>query len=130
MAAAVEPAVAADFTLSDNKILTIAAGDTTSTGAVTITAVNNTSDDPNKQVTVSAGASNSQGVNAPAEQDADHRRRRGGADGDADSDTGLDRRGRRFKHGDGDAQPCFERKNHHHGSRRRRAPTRLPEILR
>ena len=40
-AAPVSPAVAADFTLSTNKALTIAAGSTTSTGTVTLTAVDN-----------------------------------------------------------------------------------------
>ena len=68
MAAAVEPAEAADFTLSANKILTIAAGATSSTGTVTIDAVNNGVDAPDKQVTVSASASNSQGVTAPADK--------------------------------------------------------------
>ena len=62
---AVSPAVATDFTLSANKILTIAAGATSSTETVTIEAVNNGVDAPDKQVTVSASASNSQGVIAP-----------------------------------------------------------------
>ena len=64
-AAAVSPAVAGDFTLSANKVLTIAAGQTTSTGAVTITAVDNSTDAPNKTVTVSATAANTLGVSAP-----------------------------------------------------------------
>ena len=54
---AVSPAVAGDFTLSTNKTLTIAAGSRASTGAVTITAVDNSVDAPNKSVTVSAAAS-------------------------------------------------------------------------
>ena len=54
-----------DFSLSANKALTIAAGDTTSTGAVTVSAVDNGLDEPNKQVTVSATASNSQGATDP-----------------------------------------------------------------
>ena len=54
-----------DFSLSANKTLTIAAGDTTSTGAVTVSAVDNGLDEPNKQVTVSATASNSQGATDP-----------------------------------------------------------------
>ncbi len=56
-AAAVSPAVVGDFTLSTNKTLTIAAGSKASTGAVTITAVDNSVDAPNKSVTVSATAS-------------------------------------------------------------------------
>ena len=61
-AAAVVPAVAGDFTLSSSTTLTIAASATTSTGLVTITAVNNATDAPNKTVTVSATAANSQGI--------------------------------------------------------------------
>ena len=53
----VAPAVDADVTLSANKTLTIAAGATASTGAVTITAVDNSVDAPDKTVTVSAKAS-------------------------------------------------------------------------
>ena len=48
---------AGDFTLSANKTLTIAAGAKASSGAVTITAVDNDIDAPNKTVTVSATAS-------------------------------------------------------------------------
>ena len=55
-AAAVSPAAAGDFTLSTNTTLTIAAGSKASTGAVTITAVDNSVDAPNKTVTVSATA--------------------------------------------------------------------------
>ncbi len=61
------PAVEGDYTLSANLELTIAAGVTTSTGAVTITAVNNAVDAPNKAVTVSATAENTQGITAPQE---------------------------------------------------------------
>ena len=61
-AAAVSPAVSGDLTLSANKELTVAAGETTSTGTVTIDAVNNETDAPNKDVTVSATASNAQGI--------------------------------------------------------------------
>ena len=51
-------AAAGDFALSANKTLTIAAGDTSSTGtAVTIAAVNNDVDEADKQVTVSATTS-------------------------------------------------------------------------
>ena len=66
-ATAVSPAVAAEFELSADTTLTIAAGATMSAGTVTITAVNNSTDDPNKEVTVSASAANTQGVNAPAD---------------------------------------------------------------
>ena len=60
--------VAGDFALSDNTTLTIDAGMTTSSGAVTITAVNNSVDDSNKEVTVSASeVTNSQGVTGPAD---------------------------------------------------------------
>ena len=60
-------AVAGDFALSSAKTLTIAAGSTTSTGTVTITAVDNIIDEPNKSVTVSGSASNSDGVKQPAD---------------------------------------------------------------
>ena len=65
-AAAVSPAVPGDFTLSSNKVLTIAAGATTSTGVVTITAVDNDVDAPDKAVTVSGAASGGNGVASPA----------------------------------------------------------------
>ena len=55
--APVSPAVAGDLTLSENKTLTIAAGATTSTGAVTLTAKDNDVDAPNKTFTVSADVS-------------------------------------------------------------------------
>ena len=61
----VSPAVSGDFTLSGST-LTIAAGSTTSTGAVTITGIDNQVDAADKTVTVSATASNSHGVTAPA----------------------------------------------------------------
>ena len=66
-ASAVSPAVSGDYTLSGNRILTIAAGATASTGAVTLTAVDNQIDAPDKTVAVSAMASNSQGASAPAD---------------------------------------------------------------
>ena len=62
----VDPAVADDLTLSANKILTIAAGETTSTGTVTITAVDNDVDATNKTFTVSADASGGNGIADPA----------------------------------------------------------------
>ena len=65
-AAAVSPAVAGDFTLSTNRTLAIAAGQTTSTGTVTITANDNNVDAPDKDVTVSGTAVNTQGITQPA----------------------------------------------------------------
>ena len=56
-AAAVSPAVAGDFTLSANTTLTIAKGATTSTGEVTITAIDNSTFASNKAVTVSGAVS-------------------------------------------------------------------------
>ena len=58
-------AVAGDFMLSSAKTLTIAAGSTASTGAVTVTAVDDTKDAPDKSVTVTATVSGSSGVAAP-----------------------------------------------------------------
>ena len=58
-------AVATDFTVSTNKTLTIAAGDTDSTGTVTIAGVNNAVDAPDKTVTVSATVSGGNGVAVP-----------------------------------------------------------------
>ena len=52
----VSPAVASDYTLSDNKRLVIQRGNTTSSGLVTITAVDNDTDAPNKSVTVKGPA--------------------------------------------------------------------------
>ena len=67
-AAAVSPAVDGDFTLSANTKLTIAAGETASTGTVTITANDNPVDAPNKMVTVSGAASGGNGVADPDDQ--------------------------------------------------------------
>ena len=61
-AVAASPAVAGDFDLSTNRTLTIAAGSTTSTGAVTIAANDNNVDAPDRMVTVSATATNTQDV--------------------------------------------------------------------
>ena len=58
-AAAVSPAVAGDFTLSRNVTLTIAAGETESTGVVTITAEDNRATAANKTVTLSGASGNS-----------------------------------------------------------------------
>ncbi len=65
-AAAVSPALPKDFTLSSDTVLTIAAGATESTGTVTITAVDNDVDAPDKKVTVSGAASGGNGVANPA----------------------------------------------------------------
>ncbi len=67
-AAAGTGAVAADFDLSDDVTLKIAAGATASTGTVTITAKENSIDTANKSVTVSATATGGNGVAAPADQ--------------------------------------------------------------
>ena len=64
-AVAVDPAVTGDFTLG-GATLSFAADATTSTGEVTITAVDNDEDAPDKTVTVS-GAVPAEGVTAPAD---------------------------------------------------------------
>ncbi len=61
------PAVASDLMLSQNTILTIAAGGTESTGLMTITAIDNPVDAPDKTVQVQGVATNSQGVSVPAD---------------------------------------------------------------
>ena len=66
-AAPVDPAVAGDYALSTNKTLTITAGSKTSTGTVTITAVDNEVDAPNKSVTVSAKATGGNGIASPGD---------------------------------------------------------------
>ena len=66
-AAAGADTATSDYTLSSNTMLTIAAGSTTSTGTVKITAVDNDVDAPNKSVTVS-GAASGGGVSNPADQ--------------------------------------------------------------
>ena len=62
----VPPATGGDFTQSGTT-LTITAGSTTSTGMVTIAAVNDEESGPNKQVTVSGTAGNDVGVAGPAD---------------------------------------------------------------
>ncbi len=59
------PATASDYLLSDNLTLTIAAGELTSTGFVTITAVDNEVDAPDKAVQVQGRSTNAQGVTDP-----------------------------------------------------------------
>ncbi len=66
-AEAVSPATASDFTLSSADTLIIAASETTSTGTVTITAVDNDARADEKTVTVSATANNTQGINDPSD---------------------------------------------------------------
>ncbi len=67
-AAAVSPAVAGDFTLSAAAMLTFAASATTSTGTVTLTAVNNAVFAADKRVTVSGTVASGDGlVVAPAD---------------------------------------------------------------
>ena len=61
-ASPVSPAVATDFTLSSANTLTFAANATASAGTVTVTAVGNTTDAPDKTVTVSGTASDSLGL--------------------------------------------------------------------
>ncbi|MCE2492527.1 MAG: hypothetical protein J4F40_07955 [Alphaproteobacteria bacterium] len=59
------PADAGDYRLSAEPILTIPAGERVSTGTVTIAAVDNTVAEPDKTVTVSGTARNTQGVTGP-----------------------------------------------------------------
>ncbi len=61
-AAAVGAAVSGDFTLSGNRVLTIPARQTRSTGTVTVSANDNNVDAADKQVTVSGAAANTQGI--------------------------------------------------------------------
>lgn len=51
------PATTSDFTLSQNKTLTIKANSTSSTGLVTIASIDNSMDNPDKSITVSATVS-------------------------------------------------------------------------
>ena len=61
------PATAADFDLSTNTLLTIAAGQTTSAGVVTITAIDNHVKAPDKTITVQGTAANLQWGTDPAD---------------------------------------------------------------
>ena len=65
-AAPMLPATTRDYRLSRNRVLTILAGAQTSTGLVTVTAVDNSVKTPDKTLTVSATAANTQGVTNPA----------------------------------------------------------------
>ena len=64
-ATADSPAVSGDFQIRANTDLTIAAGRTESSGTVTITAVDNTQDAPDKTVTVTASVTGGNGVAPP-----------------------------------------------------------------
>ena len=61
------PAVAGDYGISANQALTIAAGQTASTGAVTVTGVNNDVDAADKTVKVQGTAGNTVGITGPAD---------------------------------------------------------------
>ena len=62
-----DPAVDTDFTLSTNKVLSFAANATESTGAVTITTVDNDVDAPNKTIQVKGELPGGVPVRAPAD---------------------------------------------------------------
>ena len=108
----VSPAVAGDFTLSGSTTLSIAAGATTTPDSVTITAVDNGVDAPDKRVTVSATATNTHRVNAPKDVTLTITDDESTPTVDAGADALFDRGGRRREHGDGDAEPRFERGDH------------------
>ena len=61
------PATTSDYSLSANKVLTIAAGGTASTGTVTVTGVDNDVDAADKTVQVKGAASNTVGTTGPAD---------------------------------------------------------------
>ena len=67
-AAAVAPAAPGDFALSADATLTIPAYDTQSAGLVTVRAADNDTDAPDKEVTVSAMASNALGIVDPQDE--------------------------------------------------------------
>ena len=104
----VSPAVAGDFS-QNGTTLTIAAGATSSSGTVTLTAVNNAVDAPDKTVTVSGSASGGNGVSAPSSQTLTNHRRRERADGEPGADAVVDQRERRCQYGDGNAEHGVER---------------------
>ena len=90
---AVSPAVAGDFMLTGTT-LSVAANATKSTGTVTITAVDNAVDSPDKMVRVSGTVSLS-GARRAGGRDFDNHRRGVTASGDTDADTADDQRERR-----------------------------------
>ena len=61
------PAVAGDYEISANTVLTIAAGQTASTGAVTVAGVDNDVDAADKTVQVTGRANNPNGIAGPAD---------------------------------------------------------------
>ena len=61
------PATASDYSLSANRVLTIAAGQTAGTGEVTITGVDNDVDAADKTVQVKGTASNTLGIAGPSD---------------------------------------------------------------
>ena len=63
----VAPAVALDYSLGSNRVLTIAAGSTASTGAVVVTGVDNDIDAADKTVTVKGAVESTLGANDPAD---------------------------------------------------------------
>ena len=62
----VAPSVSADYLLSSNRVLTIAAGSLASTGTVTLTSVDNDIDGPDKTVTIRAAVTSDAEVSDPA----------------------------------------------------------------
>ena len=62
-----DPAVAADFSLSSNKVLSFAANATESTGTVTITTNDNDVDTPDKSITVTGAVPGGVPVRAPSD---------------------------------------------------------------
>ena len=61
------PATGSDYTLGTNTTLTIAAGDTASTGVVTVTGIGNDVDEADKTVRVKGAASNDLGTGGPSD---------------------------------------------------------------
>ena len=74
-AAALPPASSSDFTLAGTA-LTVAAGRTASAGTVTVAAVNDADDEPDKRVRIRGVAAGGGGVANPAARRADRPRRR------------------------------------------------------
>lgn len=58
----VAPADSDDYTVTSNKVLTIAAGSTTSTGTVTVTAVNDSTFSPDRKIDINATVANTAGA--------------------------------------------------------------------
>ena len=94
-----------------NQVLTITAGQTSSTGAVTITAKNNGVDAPDRRVTVTGAVTGGNGVAAPAARTLTIPDRRSAAGGDAGARSGVHRRERQCQYGDGASldRPSSER---------------------